>query len=280
MSNVTNIKTFTKCLSNKRVREVLCQNFVTENPIITDVIIEYWKLKRINLKYCLKTRFYDENSYSKQKIREEEIIFIKRHVLFQPLRYYFEEQRLLNDELFSDLGKYENFDIDDQFYHKTIIGNFTLPYPESPLIIMKNGRHRIDLNQEILQVSETREICIAEYLHSYPRLTLQVIKEFNLKFLTYKYIDHTLTKFESSYTRNKIKNEELFLLNKIYQYSIWLKRIDTFHDLQQQLFNDAEFKKENSDPEHNQQFLRGFVDSVISEFRDVNFDIASDINLN
>lgn len=280
MSGVTNIKILTRCMNNKRVREVFCKNFVEENPIITEAIIEHWNLKRINLKYREQTRLYDENSYSKQKIREEEILFIKRHAVFQPLRYYFEEQRILQDLLYSNLEKHENFENDDLFYKQTVLDNFQLKYPESPLVVKKNSRHRIDLNNKIYEIGEVREICIEEYLRDYNQLTLLIIEKFNLKFLTYKYIDHTLTKFESSYTRNKIKIEELFLLNKIYQYSIWLKRIDIFHDLQNELFNNLEFEKESSDPQANVQFLEVFVDSVINEFRDVDFDVADDINLN
>ncbi len=276
----THIKILIRSMNNKRVREILCKNFVDENPIITEAIIEQWNLKRINLKYREQTRLYDENSYSKQKIREEEILFIKRHALFQPLRYYFEEQRILQDKLFKGLEKHENFENDNVFYKQTIINHYHICYPISPLIVKKNNRHRIDLNSDLQSISEVREIFIDEYMRDYKQLTLHVIEKFNLKFLTYKYIDHTLTKFESSYTRNKIKIEELFLLNKIYQYSIWLKRIDIFHDLQNELFNNIEFEKESSDPQANAQFLEVFVNSVINEFRDVDFDVADDINLN
>lgn len=280
MTGITNIKTLTECLKNKRVREILCQNFVNENPIITEAIIDHWNLKRIDLKYRKKTRFYDENSYSKQKIREEELLFLKRHALFQPLRYYFEEQRILQDTLFNGLSKHENFAADDKFYRATLIDNFELDYPSSPLVVKKNNRHRIDVSNEIMEISNVREICIKEYLENYEQLILLIIKEFNLKFITYKYINKTITKFESSYTRNKIKIEELFLLNKVYQYSLWLKHIDTFNDLKKGLFNENEFKKENTDTEKNMYFLNTFVENVINAFRDVDFDIADDINLN
>lgn len=280
MDSITNIRVFSRCFNNKKFREILCENCVTENPIITEAIIDYWNLKRVDAKYRKKNRFYDENSYSKQKIREEEIIFIKRHVVFQPLRYYFEEQRILQDTLFMGLEKHENFEIDDEFYKKTILSDFSIVYPESPLIIKKNSRHRIDLNNAIYEISEIREISIDEYLREYNQLTTLIIKKFNLKFLKYKYLDNTLTKFESSYTRNKIKREELFLLNKIYQYSIWLKRINIFHDLQRGLFNNAEFAKEHLDPDQNNHFIELFVSSVINEFRDIDFDVADDINLN
>lgn len=280
MDSITNIRVFSRCFNNKKFREILCENCVTENPIITEAIIDYWNLKRVDAKYRKKNRFYDENSYSKQKIREEEIIFIKRHVVFQPLRYYFEEQRILQDTLFMGLEKHENFEIDDAFYKKTILSDFSIVYPESPLIIKKNSRHRIDLNNAIYEISEIREISIDEYLREYNQLTTLIIKKFNLKFLKYKYLDNTLTKFESSYTRNKIKREELFLLNKIYQYSIWLKRINIFHDLQRGLFNNAEFAKEHLDPDQNNHFIELFVSSVINEFRDIDFDVADDINLN
>lgn len=281
MQELTNIKIVLRCLDKKKLREIMCENFMEENPIISDAIIEFWELNRVDMKYRTKTRKFDENSYSKQKVKEEEQIYIKKILVFQPLRYYFEEQRILNDTMFEGLTMHQNYDVDDLFYKKLILGELNnIEFPDNPLIMRKNNRDRIDLTDKFFAVADVREVMIEEYLLAYNLLVLRIIEEFNLKFLKYKYIDKTITKYESSYTRNKIKLEELFLLHKVYQYSVWNNRIDVFHHLQSTLISPAIVEKENKDLAANKQFLEIFVTSIINEFRDVNFDIADDINFN
>lgn len=281
MQEITNIKIYMRCLDNKKFRQIMCENFINENPIISNAIIENWDLKRIDLKYRAKTRCYDENSYSKQKIKEEEIIFQKKLSLYQPLRYYFEEQRILNDKLFVGLEAHENHVVDDAFYKQMILGEFIkFDFPESPLVVKKNNRHRIGLTNRILYIAEVRKVCIEEYIVDYRDLLMYIIDEFNLKFLRYKYINKTISKYESSYTRQKIKLEELFLINKVYQYSVWYRRINVFHDLEKNLLNENIIAEENESIYNNCEFLELFVASIIAEFRDVNFDIADDININ
>ncbi len=69
------IKLVLDLVANKKCRESFCENYLEENPILSPMIIDYWNLKRIKYKYITKTRMYDENSYSKKKIKEEEMIF-------------------------------------------------------------------------------------------------------------------------------------------------------------------------------------------------------------
>lgn len=281
MTNITNIKEITAFLEIKKCRELLCRNYVEENPIITEAIIDYWKLNRIDDKYRKQIRVYDENSYSKRKIKEEEITFLHKQLLFQPLRYYFEEQRVVHDELFKDLEMHENYEVDDTIYRRSILErDFILDYPQKPYIIRKNNRDRIDMTARFLEVPEVREQCINQYLSKHRKYIEYLIETYKLKFLTYKYINNSLSKFESSYTRNKIKQEETFLINKVYLFSIWFRRMEVFWDLRICLFSQSMVEKENRSELDNIYFLEIVVNSIINEFRKVDFDIAQDINLN
>lgn len=281
MQEITNAKIVLRCLDKKKLREIICINYINENPIISSAIIEFWELGRVDIKYRKKTRQFDENSYSKQKMKEEEQIFIKKVLVFQPLRYYFEEQRILNDTMFVGVEVHQNYDVDDNFYKMMVMGKLTnIEFPDNPLILKKNHRDRLDLTNEIFEVPDIRELVIEEYLLAYNQLVLFIINKFNLKFLRYKYLDNTITKYESSYTRNKIKLEELFLLSKVYQYSVWNNRIAVFHHLQSSLLADSVNEKENRKQPSSNEFLEIFVKSIINEFRDVNFDVADDINFN
>lgn len=279
MEEKTNIKVFLKILNQKRLREITCENYIVENPIISNSIIEFWGLKRINMKYRTKERKFDENSYSKQKMREEELIFIKKTSLFQPLRYYFEEQRKLNDILYKGLDKYQNIGVDNTYYKESISGKFSnLKIPTNPFVMKKNNRHRLDLTTKSFQVNEAREVCIEEYLKSYELFIRLIIEQFDLKFIKYKYIDRIISKHESSYTRSKIKGEECFLLGKVYQYSTWNKRVQVFYHLESALLSNIEINKESKVLADNLYFLNILIDEMIDSYLDENFEVAEDIN--
>lgn len=281
MKNLTNIRLLIEFLDNKRCREILCTNYVIENPLMTEKIINYWNLNRIDQKYRRKTRLFNENSYSKRKIKEEEIMFVRKHALFQPLRYYFEEQRKLHDDLFVGLEAHENFNVDDEIYIGTIIRRENYcDFPKHPFIVKKNNRARIDLTNDLLEIAEIRERCIDEYLIENSEFLTYVIDKYKLKFIKYKYINHSISKYESSYTRQKIKVEEMFLLNKVYQFSVWFRRMEVFWDLQQSLFVEQLIEKETKNLKQNNEFIKLIVEQIISEYREADFDLADDINLN
>lgn len=281
MNTNTNIEIIIDILHNKKTRQLLCINYIDENPNLSAIIVEFWQLNRIKNKYILQIRPYDENSYSKQKIKEEEIIFLRKQSLYQPIRYYFEEQRILNDVLFNNMNKYKNDDFDNKIYIDSINNNFRMYcFPSNPFVLKKNNRYRIDLTNEMLEIPVVRERCVKGYLEKYHDLVLLFIDKYSLKFIKYKYINKTISKFESSYTRNKIKVEEMFLLNKILQMSIWMKRVEIYLDLEEKLINDYVMNSEPLNKKQNIIFKNIIIKKYIEEFRLESFEIDIDINLN
>ncbi|WOO87907.1 hypothetical protein RZE82_02980 [Mollicutes bacterium LVI A0039] len=77
------IDIFVRGFECKKYREMICKTYIEEDYDLAIAIINNWKLKRIEEKYILKTRMYDENSYSKKMIRVDEKCFINKIHLFQ-----------------------------------------------------------------------------------------------------------------------------------------------------------------------------------------------------
>lgn len=71
-----------ECCQNKSTRENLIASSISEYHNLCMEIIEVYDLKRVNDKYVMKIRDYTENSYSKKKIKEEEVIFIRKSYMY------------------------------------------------------------------------------------------------------------------------------------------------------------------------------------------------------
>ncbi|WOO87934.1 hypothetical protein RZE82_03120 [Mollicutes bacterium LVI A0039] len=279
MTTYTHINLFIDVLDNKKFRELICETYIEENPKLSQHLVEFWNLKRINHKYITKTRLYNENSYSKRKIQDEEIIFCRKTAIFQPLHYYFCEQQLINRRLLEDFKQFELNQVDDQFYFDTVISSHKrFDFPMVPIGIKKNNRFRLQLTSEIVEIAPIREKVINEYFRAYPDLSDFIYTNFKLNFIKYKYIDKTITPFESSYTRQKIKNQESFFIHKFFQYSIWLRRLVIFDDLYEKTITEYLTEHESKTLHENRQFLEVLVKDSIMNFRDFDFD-DFDINL-
>lgn len=67
-----------ECVENKGSRERMIKQCITDYTEYCDLILDLYKLEKVNDKYFRKIREYDENSYNKRKIKEEEIIFLRK----------------------------------------------------------------------------------------------------------------------------------------------------------------------------------------------------------
>lgn len=281
MSTYTHIHLLNDIVENKKFRELICTTYIAENFDISKQIVSFWNLNRIVDKYIDRSRMYDENSYSKRKIKDEEVIFCRKASIFQPLEYYFKEQRIINFRLLSTDGKVKLSDVDKQFYIDTVLTKKSrFDFPEVPIALKKNNRFRLQLTSEIVELASVREKTIKEYFKGYPQLSEFIYSSFKLNFIKYKYIDKTITRFESSYTRQKIKNEEVFFFHKFFQYSIWLRRMMIFDDLSFKLLNEYITEQEGKSLEENKQFIKVLVNNLIENYQDDQSYTDTDINLN
>ncbi len=111
-----------ECCENKGSRENVIHMAFTRYYDASAEIIEMYALKRVKDKYILKHRDFNENSYSKKKIREEEIIFIRKIYIYLRIEKLTKENIMINEEAnlitnkFYDDSKYR--EIDRQIYWK------------------------------------------------------------------------------------------------------------------------------------------------------------------
>ncbi len=84
-----------ECCANKSTRENFINLVFKDYEDLSFIIVEKYELNRIHDKYISKHRAFIENSYSKKKIKEEEIIFLRKAYVFK--RVY--DQVKLNIEI-------------------------------------------------------------------------------------------------------------------------------------------------------------------------------------
>lgn len=90
------------CRDTKKTRENLVNDFIYQYPELSLLIINESNLQRLADKYIRDFRKYDENSYSRRKIKHEELTFIEQMIIYSSLedtlKGYFEDVNfLLND---------------------------------------------------------------------------------------------------------------------------------------------------------------------------------------
>lgn len=264
MKNDLSIDFFSKFYVEKKLREILCNDYIEKNELLALIIIKYFNLKRFQKKYVLNNRFYDENSYSKKKIFEEEIIFLTLMAQYQPLEFYFTEQIQIYQELL--LEKYEKQQkiVDRQFYLKTCIEkNPDISIDESLILIFRrNNNIQFDITIKSLENKKLRENIIDSMLEKHRELIIYIAEKFSLKYVEDLYLTKNSFNYSSSYLRKKIKYEEIFLCKKLIQYSIWIIKMQRYNKL----------KKSTEKIRINNNIVNGFQDKNI-EFEKMLFDL-------
>lgn len=103
-------------VENKGTRERVIKNAIEQYYDLCLKVLAIYELERVNDKYFRQIREYTENSYNKKKIKEEEIIFIRKifvcykinNAIGDTLRYK-EAANLLTNKIYDD-DKYINLD--------------------------------------------------------------------------------------------------------------------------------------------------------------------------
>lgn len=67
-----------ECVENKGTRERVIKQAIEEYYDVCLKVLAIYELERVNDKYFRQIRDFTENSYNKKKIREEEIIFLRK----------------------------------------------------------------------------------------------------------------------------------------------------------------------------------------------------------
>ncbi len=233
-------------LAAKPFRDQMCKTYIAENQMISNDIINFLDLKRINHKYIIGDRAYNENSYSKSRIRYEETIFILTCAIFEPFVHNIEKQLLIHDN-FKFNPKYENLDIDHKIYKMLSLQSSRFTNFDNILnsIISKSEVYRIDIFEIILKTKKIREQIISEYCEHNPQLLSLLIEQYKLTWVNEKYINKTNLHADTYYARNKLASEETFFIKKVILYSIWntyQQEVQSIYDYVQTKLNDLDIE--------------------------------------
>lgn len=216
------LNTISDLLTYKQFRDKMCTCYINENKMITDDIINYFNLQRINHKYILGDRMYTENSYSKKKIKCEESQYLLLCSLIEPFIYNIEKQLLLRDN-FNYNQKYDRLEGDISIYKKLSAPNQEyLNYVNiTNIITTKSDIYRIDIFEQLLSSKKVRGEFVARHIENNYKLVELIVSTYNLKWLNDKYITCHKSHDTTHYARTKIADQEIFMLKKIFMFTTW-----------------------------------------------------------
>lgn len=109
-------------VENKGTRERVIKNAIETYYDLCLKVLAIYELERVNDKYFRQIRDYTENSYNKKKIKEEEIIFIRKifvcykiyNAIINTLKYK-DAANLLTNSIYDD-SKY--LALDNELYQE------------------------------------------------------------------------------------------------------------------------------------------------------------------
>lgn len=237
--NKNEIDVISELLMSKPFRDQMCFTYIQENRMISDDIIKYLSLERIKHKYIIQDRQYDENSYSKSRIRYEETVFILTCTIFEPFVHNIEKQLLIHDN-FNFNPKFEKLQIDKFIYNTLSLHNQNYASFDNILnsIISKSEIYRIDILENLLKTKKIREQIINQYNNNNPVFVNFLLDQYQLVWIKDKYITKTNHHADSYYARNKLACEETFFIKKIILYSTW----NTYQHEVQSIYDYVELK--------------------------------------
>lgn len=85
-------------VENKGTRERVIKKAISQYYDLCLKVLAIYELERVNDKYFREIRDYTENSYNKKKIKEEEIIFIRKVFVCYKISQAFAETQELKKE--------------------------------------------------------------------------------------------------------------------------------------------------------------------------------------
>ncbi len=237
--NKIEIDVIGELLTSKPFRDQMCSTYIKENQMISEDIITYLSLERIKHKYIIKDRLYDENSYSKSRIRYEETVFILTCTIFEPFVHNIEKQLLIHDNFKFD-SKYEKLETDRFIYNTLSLHNGQFSNSDNILnsIMSKSEIYRIDILESLLKTKNIRELIINRYYQNDPSFITFLLEHYKLDWINEKYIDKTNLHANTYYARNKLACEETFFIKKVILYSTW----NTYQHEVQSLYDYVEDK--------------------------------------
>ncbi len=208
------------CHKKKKIREDLLSLFQKHYQTEFNELIEKYELKRIKDKYILKINNYDQNSFNKNKIREEELFVLSILLLYNV------KNKRINDVQNYYENSYEYLNLDANVYQR----EFELPkFGQNSEI---NGySFRIKMYKECVKYKHFREVYIEEFIKDYENIVYLLIEKFNYELIEKKYLKNSQV-YDNGYYFKKIKNEEIIFIEKVSllrEWVLFLEKYDRFN---------------------------------------------------
>ncbi len=117
-------------VENKGTRERVIKSAIDSYYDLCLKVLDIYELERVNDKYFRQIRDYTENSYNKKKIKEEEIIFIRKifvcykisNAISETIKYK-ETANLITHNIYDDSKYYE---LDNMLYQEVFYEAFNI----------------------------------------------------------------------------------------------------------------------------------------------------------
>lgn len=227
-------------LSEKKYREFVCEKYINEHPMLSKEIIEDFNFKLIKNKYILKNRNYTEGSYSKKIIKVEEKQFISKLLLFRYFHYQVKQDLLFFDQL-KHYTDNEKFITENEYLTIVYIyEQMKITYDDVRLFDIDN-QVEITYIWEILKLKGAREQITKYFITNDWQLAEYIIKKNKFERINDKYIRKINNYTNNSYSRNKIKHEEIDFCLKIIALEKWkgtVKDLIEYTDYYKHYFNE------------------------------------------
>lgn len=212
------------CTKKKQLRENLLNLYLKyyRNDVI--FLIEKYQLKRVNDKYILEINYYEQNSYNRQKIREEELLILNILLYTSNVEDRIGQLSASYDELQEYYHLENKIEIDLRGLREFYLSKF------GDVEVKTNYQSfRIYMYEECAKNKHFRNTFIKEVIETHPVIATKLIEEHNLKLVKKEYINKEKLS-TNGYYYNKIKNEEIEFIKKmglIMEWMTFLKKYNT-----------------------------------------------------
>lgn len=218
------------CANKKKIRENLLNILMDEEKTKFMEIIKKYDLKRINDKYILKINSYTQNSYNRNKIKEEELIILsillyintvnQKSIELNNVIKALTKNEIIDEELLLSEVSVNNKENDQEKY-------FSL---------------RIKLYEECMKNKLFREMYIKEIIDNYQEYTQTLLKQDEFSLIAKKYIKNEEI-IKNGYYYKKLKEVEISFIKKSSYVREWLLFINRYNNYADKTICDADKQK-------------------------------------